>query len=369
MKDMNPFFYGGVVYGDHFCNRSEELAEIRRDIHAGLNILLYAPRRFGKTSLVVKALEGLEGPAVYFDMMRVIDEREFVQKYFRAVSASMERSSDRLIRLLKRTLHFRPNVTAVFDDSGSPSLSLSLAPGEEHRVLDDVLALPLHFAQHRNTSVTVVFDEFQDVARLGIEAKLRSIIQHHGARVSYLFLGSKKSIMEQIFKDSRTPFYRSVKHIPIGPIAREEWMVHIRRRFCAGGKTISDHAIDRLLDVTGGFPHYTQQLAYELYAAVEHAVDDAAVDAAITTVTAREEDFLLNEWESLSTNQKRALKLIVEAGPTRIYAHETLTRYRLSASALRKAVAGLIAKDVIDRGRGGWYVQDPLLAHYVRVRL
>ena len=86
-------------------------------------------------------------------------------------------------------------------------------------------------------------------------------------------------------------------------------------------------------------------------------------------MTAREEDFLLNEWESLSTNQKKALKLIVKAGPTRIYAQDTLNRYRLSASALRKAVAGSIAKDVIDRGRGGWYVQDPLLAHYVRVQL
>lgn len=369
MQTMNPFFYGGVADGNYFCNRSKEIEEIRRDIRSGLNILLYAPRRFGKTSLVLKALGHIEGPSVYFDMMPVIDEREFVQNYFRAVSASMERTSDRLIRLLKHTLRFRPNISAVFDDSGSPSLSLSLTPEDEHRAFDDVLSLPLHFAEHRNTRVTVVFDEFQDAVRLKIEAKLRSVIQHHGSRVSYIFLGSKKSIMEQIFKNSRTPFYRSVKHIPIGPIAREEWTAHIRRRFHDGGKSISQGAIERLLDVTGGFPHYTQQLAYELYAAAASPVDDYAVDAAVSTVTAREEDFLLSEWEALSTNQKKALKLIVKDHPKRIYAQDTLMRYRLSASALKKALDGLIAKDVVDRGRGGWYVQDPLLAYYVRVYL
>ena len=62
MRMMNPFFYGGVADGNYFCNRSREIEEIRRDIRSGLNILLYAPRRFGKTSLVLKALGHIEGP-------------------------------------------------------------------------------------------------------------------------------------------------------------------------------------------------------------------------------------------------------------------------------------------------------------------
>jgi len=57
---INPFYYGGAVKDNHFCNRVDEIKELSNDIQSGLNMLIYAPRRFGKTSFVLKTLEKLE---------------------------------------------------------------------------------------------------------------------------------------------------------------------------------------------------------------------------------------------------------------------------------------------------------------------
>ena len=81
---MNPFSYGSVVSGDYFFDRSEEVKQIKTDLKNGNNLILYAPRKFGKTSLVNKVLEELENEkynTVYLDFFNVIDKNKFVQLY------------------------------------------------------------------------------------------------------------------------------------------------------------------------------------------------------------------------------------------------------------------------------------------------
>ncbi len=51
---MNPFKYGKIVSGAYFYNRKTELARIKSTLSGGNNLVLYAPRRYGKSSLVNK---------------------------------------------------------------------------------------------------------------------------------------------------------------------------------------------------------------------------------------------------------------------------------------------------------------------------
>ena len=67
----NPFYYGGVAEETYFCNRVTEINSIKKDINNGLNILIYAPRRFGKTSLIIKALKELKNRYIYMDRIAV----------------------------------------------------------------------------------------------------------------------------------------------------------------------------------------------------------------------------------------------------------------------------------------------------------
>ena len=47
---MNPFKYGKIVEGEYFYDREDELLRIKSTLSGGNNLVLYAPRRYGKSS-------------------------------------------------------------------------------------------------------------------------------------------------------------------------------------------------------------------------------------------------------------------------------------------------------------------------------
>ena len=360
-----PFHYGGTVDNQHFCNRTSEIKELTTDIDTGLNLLLYAPRRFGKTSLVLHTLKQTEYQYIFLDFMSIVDEHEFINEYFNAISKSLNTTADKVVEFFKKILKIKPNISVDFDISGSPSFKLNFLQKENSAVLKEVLELPYLYAKYNNKRVVVVFDEFQEVVNLGIEDKLRAVLQHHQDMVSYIFLGSKKSIMTNLFFDRSKPFYKSVKHIPIDKIEAHHWHKYITDGFETNGKKIESELIEMILEASKGFPYYTQQIASELFNITEKIVKSDLVEKAIDSILEKEEDLFLNEWNHLSQQQKKALKFLVHFGGENIYQKEKMMEYNFTSSSLKKAVEGLIAKDVIDTKKSSFYLQDPLFELYL----
>jgi len=70
----NPFRFGRIVSGDAFTDREADLLALERELRGGQNILMEAPRRFGKTSLILEVKRRLEAagiPVAYLDCMLV----------------------------------------------------------------------------------------------------------------------------------------------------------------------------------------------------------------------------------------------------------------------------------------------------------
>lgn len=83
---MNPFKYGTVVSDPYFVNREREIREISNSLENGINIILYAPRRYGKTSLIKKILkEQGEAKSVYIDFFQVTSLQKFIDLYTNAI--------------------------------------------------------------------------------------------------------------------------------------------------------------------------------------------------------------------------------------------------------------------------------------------
>ena len=55
----NPFVYGKRVSGKSFFDRTRVKADIRNVLNGGSNVLLYGPRRYGKSSLVGEVLSDI----------------------------------------------------------------------------------------------------------------------------------------------------------------------------------------------------------------------------------------------------------------------------------------------------------------------
>ena len=363
----NPFVFGSLVFKENFCNRKNEIKELQKDITNRQNVLIYAPRRFGKTSLVFRVKEELKKfKFIYIDLMTITSVEEFINIYFSKIAKSLETPLEKTIKFFKETLNFKPQIKATIDDMGHISFGLNFAKRESFNILEEVLDLPLKYSQKYN--ICIVFDEFQEIENLDLENKLRSVIQKHSNKVSYIFLGSKKSIIQAMFSDIKRPFYKSVKHFILNPINKEEWSKYIKNSFEKTDKQIDDIFIDKIFEITKGFPYYTQELCYELWELTDNKVDEEIFTKTLNNLLSKEKEYFIAIWDNLTKNQKIALKVIILTNGESIYSNE-YTQEMIKLSSLQVAIKNLIQKDIIDKKEDIYYFQDPLFYFWLEKKL
>ena len=363
----NPFEYGGVVSGDAFCNRRAELAEVARAMENADKLFVLSERRYGKTSLVRAALNRLPRKkfvSAYIDLWPTDSEATFVAAVAKAITESMSSSTEKLLETAKKFFsNLVPSVTA--DEDGKPVLSFGMAKHARiEPVLEEVLETPAKIASKSGPGVVVVLDEFQQLLEYGsdlVERKLRSVIQNHRG-VSYIFLGSRKHLIQKMVLDKNRPLYKAGGHYPLGPIAEKDWQPFIHGHFSDANKRIDEAAIHDVCEMTQGHPFYTQHLCHALWELCEpkKKVTPEMIRAAVKVLLDRESYAYTTLWESLTLSQKRFLKgLAAEGAGVKVFAGEFVEKYGLSsASNAQRAVDALLAKDAIDRDNGSFVISD-----------
>lgn len=358
----NPFVFGGTVSGADFCGREAELAALQEDARAGQNVLLLASRRYGKTSMLEVFREARKQAGIkcmYVDVSRVLDVAEFADEYFNAFARELG-GVERTIETIKNRLGF--NLSFSIKQAGALAdfaYHLDVGVKEKQLSLEQVVTLPFSYATKEKEPFIVIIDEFQETAKLGVEAKLRSYFQTHGRDVAYIFAGSKKSILLQMFGDAGRPFYQSVKILHLDGIPAKDWHGFIAGKFTDTNKKISSEQISRIVTLAAGCPYLVQHLCHALWSIVSVTVQDSDLDQALDVVLAREEYQYSMFWDILSLTQQK-MALILAEEPTELYGKEVMGRHGLVASAAQKALAGLWLKNVTDRIEGGKYAfQDP----------
>jgi len=373
----NPFEYGGVVAGDGFCNRKRERADLARAIRNREKLFVFSERRFGKTSLVQTVLGDLPKRSTisaYVDLWPTDGEATFIAALAKAITHSMSSSVEKLLETGRKLFsNLAPSVTV--NDEGKPEVSFGLA---KHRAvggpaLDEVLETPAKLARKHGHNVVIVFDEFQQVLEYGndrVEKKLRSVIQNH-REVAYLFLGSRKHLIQKMFMDHSRPLYRAGGHYPLGPIAEEYWLPFISERFAAARKKVTRELVHSICEQTQGHPFYTQHLCHAVWELCERgtSVTDQMVREALKLLLQRESYAYSTLWESLAMNQRKLLKGIAgEEDSVKPFAGHFVQRAGLgSASNAQRAVDSLLERDVIDRDNGSFIITDRFFRLWIQM--
>jgi hypothetical protein len=378
MRNLNnPFQYGGIVEGGAFCNRKQELADLRAAMESGEKLFVYSERRLGKTSLVQTALRGLPRgsyAAAYVDLWPTDGEKSFAAATAEAITASMGGTAGQLLEMATQFFSlFAPSVTS--DSEGKPKISFGFSvSGPPRREIEEVLAAPAKIAARGKRKVVIVFDEFQQVLEYGsdmVERRLRSVIQKH-RDVSYMFLGSRKHLLQKMFLDRSRPLYRAAGHYPLGPIDTAHWIPFIGKRFREGERPIAEDEIRRICESTEGHPFYTQHLCHALWelCAPGEPVTEPLIKSAIKVLLDRESYAYTVLWESLASNQRRLLKgLASEPAGAKLFAGPFIARHGLgSASNAQRAVESLLSRDLIDRDNGSCLITDRFFRIWIAQR-
>jgi hypothetical protein len=375
----NPFRFGDVATGEHFADRQAETAELTSDLRSGQNVLVISPRRYGKTSLITVVIDHIRKQHVlvaYVDLLRTTTRERFASQlaaaFYDGLTPAVERAVHRAGELFQH-LPLRPKIT--LNQDGSPSFEFAAAPGttDIDQTIDRLLELPAEIAKRRQRQVVTVFDEFQEIVVLDAElpARMRALFQFQHD-VAHVYLGSRQHLLRKVFTDTNSPLYNSAKVFPLGPIERGPFSRFIAERFASTGVGITDEAIARLLDITGGHPHDTQKLGYFTWSLAENQDAPASVDTverafatAITTDTARYTEL----WDGLTTNQRRLLEAISQARPAEeVLSEDFRRRRRLGAYATaERALDSLVERRLVEReGRSRVFVPDVFLRQWLR---
>ena len=371
----NPFQYGNVVGGDAFCNRTDELHDLQRACENGEKLFVYSERRLGKTSLVQTALDRLPRKkfvAAYVDLWPTDSEASFVTATAKAISLAVTSTPKQILDGAKKMFsHLVPSVT--LDEEGKPTVRFgAVTPRQPEVELEEVLGAPAVIAAQGKRKVVIVFDEIQRILEYEsdlTERKLRSVIQHQ-ADVCYLFLGSRKHLIQKMFLDKSRPLYRSAGHYPLGPIALQHWSGFIRERFQSANKTIDKEAIGEVFRLAEGHPFYMQLLCHVLWELSEPNVEvtKELIQTALRIVLDRESHAYMMLWDSLTTNQGRFLRGIAfEPHGVKPFSSAFTQRYGLrSASNAQRASKKLVERDVIDPENGSFVIVDRFFRLWIR---
>jgi uncharacterized protein len=375
--DSNPFTFGDLALDDAFTDRENELRELTADMRNGQNVLVYAPRRYGKSSLVIRASHQVQRRKVlvgYCDLMRTPTKERFAAALAKTIYADIAspvgRAFERAASLFQG-LRVTPGMEV---DPADGSLRFSFQAGRRRTDIDDtierLLELPAELAVERKRRVVLVFDEFQEIVSLDkrFPNMMRSVFQTQ-PEVGHVYLGSKRRILERIFNDRNEPFWRSAKRLELGPIPADKFSPFIRSRFAHGGRAIGDEPLARLLDATGGQPYATQELAYFLWELVPpgNEATVADVEDALANVIRSESNHLSQLWDDATAQQRLAMIALAEEPTRSIYSAAYHERHELPAPAsLQRALGTLIAKEIAGRNSAGEYeIVEPFLAEWL----
>ena len=374
MTSINPFRYGALALDEAFTDREAEISELKADVRNGQDVVIFAPRRFGKTSLVWRASQELTAEkalVAQVDLMTAPTPATFAEKLARTihddVASPLLRAKERL--RVFGDLKVTPSIS-VDPQTGGVSFSFDVGERREdiHATIERLLELPGELAADRKRQVVLVLDEFQEVVEIDrrLPNLMRAVFQRQ-PEVAHVYLGSKRHMMQRIFNDENEPFWRSAKQVELGVIERAPFAAYIKHQFERTDRYVAAEAVDAILDTTGGHPYATQELCY--FAWQETAADERAeaehVDAALTKVLRSEHAHFSLLWERASGVQRLLLtELALEPG--RPLTGDYRRRHNLPApSTIQRAVEALERDELVARDHGSVRIVEPFLAAWL----
>ena len=374
----NPFVYGEVVPGEAFVDREVELDRLIGDLAAGQKVFLISPRRYGKSSLVRQALDGLARRGtltVEVTVSSYSSYMAFLEGYARALAA-LETKWDRArtwltgaIQSTRPELRYEPKDTGL----GRVSVAFPLVRSDRdiNRLANEIYALPGQVAAARKRPVVVALDEFQAIEAFNggsVEHALRAAAQHQ-RQVGYVFAGSEPSLMEKMI-GPRRPFYKAGPVIRLEKIPPEVFADFIERRFTKSGIKPEPGLGAAIVDLAGNLPYDVQRLAHETWDDVRGMGGQRAGSSICTPRSAAcstssrpcsRPSGSGSRWRSAAV-----LRAVVLQGGRELLSAEARSRHRLGGpSSIQTSLAALVKQDLLLKEGPRYVVVDSLLREWV----
>ncbi len=368
-KPQNPFLLSGYVSKEYFCDRESETQKLVSALVNGRNITLISPRRMGKTGLIRHTFHKMETEqgvhCYYVDLFQTDSLSSLVTKLGNVVLGTLDTQKEQLI---KQVVTFFKSLRPVFGmdpRTGEPNFSINVQPELAEQSLEEILS----YMEQSGKSCYVAFDEFQKITEYEdkkVEAILRSYIQHL-VNVHFIFSGSQRHVLENMFASASRPFYQSTQMMNLGSIAEETYFEFAASHLKAHGQTIDAETFHYAYQKLYAHTWYVQMLLNRLYEEKISSIDMSAIDNELIDIVDDNEATFQTFLRLVTPAQRKILRAIAVEGKVKeISGRKFITAHHLgAASTVASAVKSLVDKELILDEQGTYSVYDRFLGLYL----
>jgi len=368
----NPFIFGTATYDEWFTDREKDLERLSANFHNGINTIIISPRRWGKTSLVMKASTNVNRKdlkIVMLDIFSCRSEEDFYELFALEIIKQTSNKWEEWVKNTKRFLAaLMPRISFGADPLNDFSISFDLS--NKRITEEEVLSLPQKIASAKKINIVVCIDEFQQIAEfnhsLSFQKKLRSVWQLQ-KQVSYCLFGSKKHLMNELFSKPSLPFYRFGDLIFLQKIETHYWVKYIQSRFSLTHKTISADLVERICQTVDNHSSYVQQFAWLIWVRTENEATEQHFEEGKNDLINQNSILYYNYIANLTALQINFLHALVDGIHHEFSKKEVLTKYNLGASSnIARIKKSLEQKELIDIYPQKVLINDPVFKLWLK---
>ena len=368
----NPFIVGKYLSDKYFCDREEETKFLRKQIQNGRDVALISPRRLGKSGLIQHFFNQPDIKEKYYvffvDIYATTSLAEFVYVLGKEIYTQLK----------PQTTHWKENFFQMIKSfriglkvdtfTGAPSFDLGLGDIQvPQTTLDEIFA----YIEEADKPCIIAIDEFQQIGEYvekNVEALLRTKIQKCH-RAQFIFSGSKRHMMSNMFNSASKPFYQSAMSMGLGAIPIDTYSEFAKSLFEERGKQIEKETIENVWNLYGGYTWFVQMMMNELYALTPEGGTcvPAMMNEAKSNVIMAQENSYKDLLSNIPPKQKTVLQAIAKEGIAQnITSSKFIKKYNLnSASSVQAAVKLLMKNDIITQTDKGYRVYDFFLSEWL----
>lgn len=371
MQRINPFIISGYVSAEYFCDRETESTRLISDVINGNNIALISMRRMGKTGLIRHCFENpLLKSGYYTFFADIYATKSLKELVFTLSKVILEGLKPRGRKALETFWNSVKSLQAgiSFDLAGTPSFNLQLG---DIRYSNTTLEEIFRYLDAADKPCIVAIDEFQQIAyypEKNVEALLRTYVQHC-TNAHFIFAGSQRHTMGNMFLSASRPFYQSVSMMHLESIDPDKYTDFARQHFKNGGKEISEEVVRTIYERFNGITWYMQKMLNVLYSMTEQngSCSVEMIDAALQNILDTMKYAYTETLFRMPEKQKELLIAIAKEGTVQnITSGAFVEKYRLSsASSVQAALRGLLGKDYVTCENGVYVIYDLFLGEWI----
>ena len=371
-KTANPFIVAGRIAPEYFCDRVAESARLVKVVTNGNNLVIISPRRMGKTGLIQFCYDKPEIEKEYYtffiDILHTSSLREFTYLLGKEIYETLIPRSRKMARLFMQAIKSISGKFGFDPASGLPTFNLELGDIERPEyTLDEIF----RYLDNADRRCIVAIDEFQQIAKYpeqNVEALLRTFIQRQ-ANCNFIFAGSERHMMQEMFSSAARPFYNSADMMELKAIPKEIYVAFVTGHFKKCQRRIEPGDVEKVYDLFKGHTYYLQKAFNEAFADTP-AGSECTTDTlqrAIEAMVVSNDTIFREILSNVPEKQKALLYAIAREGEAeRITSADFIRRHSLtSASSVQSAMKKLLEKDMITETGKVFSVTDKLFAMWI----